>query len=278
MGKRKQIMTGNHSVDAFTKDGEYRLTKDVSRVLFLPDIHVPVHCKQSLSAVLKYAETVEWDLVVQLGDFYDFDLLSKWSKENLMKLEGGRVLNEYVEARKVLDDIQAAVRAKNPTADIVMLEGNHCWRARNAANRQPAFSGLIEVENNMQFDERNVLYWQYWTHKKPIKIGKLHAIHGMYIGPNHAKKTADSFGRSVVYGHTHDSSLCTKVAYGSEPIQCFSIGTLSQLELDYMGSSPSNWINAFGQAFVEKNGNFNFYTTNIIDGKFIGIDGQVYSG
>lgn len=278
VGSKKNNMTGNHSVNAFDSEGKYKLRKDVSRVLFLPDIHVPVHDEQCINAVLRYAETVEWDLCVMLGDYQDFDFISRFSQDSLRKLEGKRFVKEYEAGNKLLDRIQSSVRKKNPQADIAILEGNHDFRVSAVLDRNPGYEGLIEMERNLHFEERNILWWKYWTHKVPLQIGKLLAIHGEYIGIHHAKKHCDDFGRSVVYGHTHTSQLHTKQTFGKEPIQCFSIGTLSQKELDYMGAKPSAWINAFGQAFIQADGNFNFYTTNILNGSFIGIDGKVYKG
>lgn len=254
----------------------HQLSNKTERWLIIPDTQIPYHDKESLKAVLKYAKTVKWDGCIQLGDFMDWDWISKWSKENQRKVEGSRFLSEYVAANEVLDDIQDAVRAKNKKAKIVILEGNHDWRIENVIDKTPALEGLIEMERGLRLEERDVTYWKYWTHRKPYIIGDAYFIHGEYIGNNHAGKTATNYHRNVFYGHVHDRASATKTTAYGESVFCESFGTLSRFDLEYMGYKPSNWMQCFGEFFFRPNGNFNHYVTNVIDHCFTAIDGNFY--
>lgn len=276
MGRRKQIMTGNHSVDAFV-DGVYKLGKEQERWLVLPDLQVPYHDEKSLKAVLEYASTQRWDGCIQLGDFMDWDFISRWSVDNLRKLEGQRFVEEYMKGNAVLDQIQEAVRAQNPEAHIVIIEGNHDNRIDQVASKMTTLIGLIEMEKNLRLDERNVMYWRYWTHKKMLSIGDAHFVHGDYTGTHHAKKMAEVYNRNIFYGHMHDVQAATRLSLESNPIQAWSLGTLSRYDLEYMGGRPSNWAQCFAEFYFRPDGEFNHYLTNITKSGFTTIGGKFFS-
>jgi len=254
-----------------------KLSKKTERWLILPDLQIPYHDELALSVVLDYARTIRWDGCIQLGDFMDWDWISKWSKENQRKIEGTRFISEYAAANTVLDEIQDAVRAKNKNCPITILEGNHDWRIENVIDKTPALEGLIEMERGLRLEERNITYWKYWSHRRPYIVGNAWFIHGEYIGSNHAKKTADSFHRNVFYGHTHDRMSATKTTAFGDSVQCESLGTLSRFDLEYMGHRPSNWMQCFAEFYFRPDGNFNHYVTNIVNHTFTAIDGHAYS-
>jgi hypothetical protein len=263
---------------AFNADGRYKLGKSTERWLVLPDLQVPYHDSKSLDAVLEYASSVHWNGVIQLGDFLDFDFCSRWTAENARKTEGSRFLQEYVNGNSVLDKIQEAARKKNKSAHLVILEGNHDWRVENVVNKTPALEGLIEFERNMRIAERKALFWRYWVHRKPLVIGNAFFIHGDYIGTHHAKKTADSYHRNVFYGHTHTLQAYTKTTLSDDSVQCWSLGTLSKFDLEYMGRRPSSWMQCFAEFFIRPDGNFNHFVTNVINHGFTAINGKQYQG
>lgn len=261
------------------ENGRYSLREDrPERWLILPDTQVPFHDHRTLDVVLRYASENYYDGCIQLGDFMDWDFCSRWSADNARKAEGQRFLSEYITGNAVLDQIQDAARNKNPDCHLIVLEGNHDWRIQNVIDKTPALSGLIDVESNLRFKERNALFWRYWVHRKPIIIGKAHFIHGDYIGVHHAKKTADSYHRNVFYGHTHTLQAYTKTTLAEDSVQCWSLGTLSIFDLEYMGKRPSSWMQCFAEFFIQPDGSFNHYVTNVIDHSFTAIDGQFYQG
>src|SRR5689334_13508759 len=105
--------------------------------LVIPDLQWPYIDKRAVNAVLKYARDHKWDGVIQLGDFMDWDFISRWTKDNARRIEGQRFLREYAGANKFLDEFVTAVRAKNPKASIVILEGNHDNRIEQVIDKTP---------------------------------------------------------------------------------------------------------------------------------------------
>ena len=55
-----------------------------------------------------------------------------------------------------------------------------------------------------------------------------------------------------------------------------SLGTLCELNQDYMQGKPTNWQHAFGTFFFFPDGNFTYYVTLIFNGRCVGPDGKVY--
>lgn len=246
------------------------------RWLVLPDLQLPYVDRKTIKNVLRYASEHKWDGVLQLGDFMDWDFISRWTADNARKTEGQRFTKEYQMANAFLDELQAAVRKKNKKAKIVIIQGNHDYRVEVVMDKTPSFTGLLEMETNLHFKERRVEYHKYWEHRQPYKIGKAWFIHGEYIGNNHAKKTAENFHRNVFYGHTHDRQGYTKTTVGDDSVYCEALGTLSIRDLDYMGKKPSNWMQCFAVFYFQPDGSFNHYVTNIVNHSFTSIEGKHY--
>lgn len=243
--------------------------------LVIPDIQFPYQDKKTMEAVLAYAKDNHWDGCLQLGDFMDWDFISRWTVDNARRIEGQRFLKEYEGANKFLDTLQAAVRHKNPKAEIVILQGNHDYRVEVVMDKTPMYEGMLEMETNLHFKERKITYWKYWEHRKPYRIGKALFIHGAYTNDAHSKKTALNFNKNVFYGHTHDRQLYTKTTMG-QSIQAESLGTVSKYDLAYMGKKPSNWMQCVATFHFRENGEFNHYVSNIINHKFVAPDGKEY--
>lgn len=244
--------------------------------LIIPDVQFPYHDKKTISSILKYAADNHWDGLLQLGDFMDWDFISRWTADNARRIEGQRFIKEYEGANKFLDELQAAVRHKNPEARIVILQGNHDYRVEVVMDKTPMYEGMLEMESNLHLKERNITYWKYWEHRRPYRIGKALFIHGQYTNDAHAKKTALNFNKNVFYGHVHDRQLYTKTTMG-QSIQAESLGTVSKYDLDYMGKKPSNWMQCIATFYFKPNGEFNHYVTNIINHSFIDPTGKEYT-
>ena len=94
----------------------------------------------------------------------------------------------------------------------------------------------------------------------------------------HAAKTAETFSKSVAYGHTHDIQQYTKVTVddiGYHTAQ--SIGCLCTRAPEFMRGNMNRWVNAFGIILLREDGMYNLYVPVIIDGRF-SFDGKVFDG
>ena len=84
------------------------------KIIVLPDMQVPFQDSITLSAVEAYMADERWDEYINLGDFVDFDMISKFS-EGLPGLVQGKTIAKAIgEANIILDRHVAAARKKNP--------------------------------------------------------------------------------------------------------------------------------------------------------------------
>lgn len=247
--------------------------------IVLPDFQWPYIDIRTVNAVFKYIKENRWDGMIQLGDFMDWDFISRWTAENARRIEGQRFIKEYEGANKFLDKLVEVVRHQNKSAQMVIIEGNHDWRVEAVMDKTPMYEGMLEMETNLRFKERGIYYHRYWTHRKPYQIGNALFVHGEAIGDNHAKKMAQDFGQPVFYGHTHDHQLYSKVMRGRDKtITAESLGCLCIYELPYMGHKPSRWQQGFAVFHFFPDGFFNHFFVDIFKHRFTSPDGKIYQG
>src|SRR6185295_17999709 len=139
--------------------------------IVIPDLQWPYIDTKSVNAVFKYIKDNSWDGMLQLGDFMDWDFISKWTADNARRTEGQRFLKEYEGANNFLDKLVEVVRFKNHKAGMVILEGNHDWRVEHVIDKTPMYEGMIEMEKNLHFKERGIYYHRYWSTREPYRIG-----------------------------------------------------------------------------------------------------------
>lgn len=249
------------------------------KAIIVPDIHVPYHDIRTLRAVEEFMADYEWQEYVNLGDLLDFDMISKFNAEMLRRLESRRILSDYAIANGILDRHQEIVRANNPDAKFILLEGNHEYRMEILIDKAPQFEGMLEVTKSLKLDERGFKWVKSWSKGDLYKIGKLYFHHGLYVNRYHAAKMVDQFGVNIVYGHTHDTQTHAKSIRGKHKfIEAMSMGFLGdESKMDYMRNRPNNWCQAIGVAEFRPDGTFNLQQIKIINNQFT-YNGKTYKG
>jgi hypothetical protein len=171
------------------------------------------------------------------------------------------------------------VRQRNPSARMVLLQGNHDYRAVDYANRHPGLKKHLDVVTNLRLKERRIEWVPSWERGKLFRLGNAHFLHGLYTSKYHAAKMVDTFGVCVYYGHTHDVSLYPKVTRGNDKtLEAGSLGCLCRYDQKYLKGAPTNWQQAVSTLFLQEGGNYNLYVSRIFAHKFIGPDGKEYAG
>ena len=248
----------------------------VERWIILSDLQVPYEDVESLAAVERYMGAHRWDGYLQIGDFLDFDSISSFNMGLPRKTRGKFISNDIDRANKILDRHQKIIRAKNPDAKFVLLEGNHENRVERFLDANPVFEGLLDVPKLLRLHERGFKWVRSWTDGHFYKIGKATFIHGGSTGKYHAMKMVDDWGTSIFYGHTHDIMAMPKTRKGLDDlIVGQSIGCLC-LEQEYMRGAPTRWQQGFMVLYVLPNGNFTYYIPRLFAHKFVGPDGELY--
>jgi len=247
----------------------------IKRGIILPDLQAPYHDKRSLAAVESYMDAHGWDIYLNLGDFLDFNEISTHVigkpgavKENVAKTFriGRECLARH---REIL----------GPDCRMVVLQGNHDYRAVSYALRHPPMKEQLDVPTNLHFEELNIEWVKSWEKGKLFKLGHANFIHGDLIRKHHAAGMVEKYGVPIYYGHTHDVMFFPKTNKGdNKTLEAGSLGCLCNYAQQYLKGRPTNWQQAVSTIFVQPNGNYNLYVSRIFNHKFVAPDGVEYKG
>lgn len=249
------------------------------RAIVIPDLQCPFHDERSLKAVKKYISDNEWDWMIILGDFLDYYCISGFNEGNPGTLEGKTIRQELLIGERVLDGLVKDCRKRNKHCKVIYLEGNHETRAYKFTARFPHLKGLIEPENVLDFEGKNIEYVMSWSHSAVYTIGKATFTHGRYTNTHHAKKMVEAYEDNVFYGHVHDCNSYNKTSMGTGKTKVGqSLGCLCEYpkEVDYTKGAPKNWQEAITTFYFLPSGHFNYYISRIFDNQFVSPDGKLY--
>lgn len=205
-----------------------------------------------MSKIIKVAQDIQPDAIIQIGDAIDFPEMSKWSKGRKMEYAGK--LQEDIDGFKAL---LTQIREAAPSADLVWLEGNHDLRLQQYVRTYAApLSTLraLEIKNLFGLDELGVKYL-----KGPLHIGtNTYAVHGHESGGYAASTAAwelkfiKRYGsdKNVVFGHTHQPFLSTRAIgfHGNvKPRFVMNVGSvMDPTNAHYVEDGSVSWTMSFG--------------------------------
>jgi hypothetical protein len=239
------------------------------RIIVTPDKHFPIHDQSAINVVCKAIEMVKPDVYIDLGDTGEWGHFSNhyWKGRNAKPMEDLIPLldKDVSDVNKGMDQIDKSL----DIADVNerhFIQGNHEVWLDNFVIRYPYLSHY-RTEEALKIKERGYEYHPY-NRKKLLKKGKLRFTHGKYVGKYHAWKNLDIYGKSIMYGHTHDLQRHTKTFDGGPTISAWGLGCLKDIEKDedWLGGKLINWNHAFAIVDVFKNGNFNVQIVEIVKG------------
>lgn len=225
-----------------------------------------------------------WDGVISLGDFLDLDMISRWVEGAPRKIENKRVKHAVDMGRMVLEKRVNVLRwgpNGNPKCRYILIEGNHDNRVEQVVDKFPVWEGIIELKTMLGIPELGIEWVPFWSDPRQVfRKGKATFIHGLYTNQYHAAKHVRQYGTNIIYGHSHTVQEHSLV-FGANTfaITGKSLGHLSDpKQMAYIRGKPQDWVQAFATFLFWPNGNFNEYTTKIINHAFYGPDEQWYDG
>lgn len=258
-----------------------RSRSKLARWIVLPDMQVPYEDKDTLRAVEAYMGDHRWDGYLNIGDFLDFEEISSFNvgKPGAINLSEVNASASFTAGNKILDRHVEIVRRRNRDATMVLLEGNHEFRAEAYRQRYPELGDLLDVPAGLRLRDRRIEWVKSWSEGKVFSVGHARFVHGRYINKYHAAKMVAAYGTNIYYGHTHDVQEYAHVTLGQDTtLEGGSLGCLCRHDLRYMRGGPSNWQQAFGVFYVFPDGYFNKYVVRIFKHRFISPEGKVYDG
>ncbi len=250
----------------------------IKRWIILPDLQCPHEDKRSVAAAESYMAAHHWDGYLNLGDFLDFNELSTYVEGKPGAVQED-VASTFEAGNAILTRHANILRSVNPKCRMVLLQGNHDYRAVAYAEKYPALKKHLDVPRNLHLKESGIEWIESWAKGKLFKLGNAYFLHGRYINKYHAAKMVEYFGVSVYYGHSHDVMLFPKVTWGNnKTLEGGSLGCLCRYDQRYLKGAPTNWQQAVGTLFLRPSGNYNLYISRIFHHRFVGPDGVEYSG
>jgi hypothetical protein len=215
------------------------------------------------------------DGFIQMGDLMNLECVSPYNKDlkrgaivdandNLLC---GQLEEDYRVTNVFLDEVDKVT--KNAKEKII-LEGNHdrwMWWYRNFQINGPMQnSPWLSLPKALHLKDRGYKWIPYGNKNSSYRIGKVDVFHGDYINTYHAAKTIAARGRSCIYAHVHEcQSFSMNNMNGMS--RAWAIGCLRSLDAPFMKGRANSWSHAIGVLEVRKNGNFNMYTVDIINGE-----------
>ena len=234
------------------------------------DLHHPKHDKKLWNNILRFTEDFAPDAFVFGGDNQDLEVVSHWVGQKRRVVEGKRLKKDYSDFNtQILAPLDAVLAAD---AERIFHLGNHEDWVEQYIDCHPEVEGFFEIRNNLNLDN-----WQVYDYGEVSSIGKLHFTHGTYINIHNAYKTAQVYGRNIVYGHGHTYQAHTITAPLDTHSHCATqIPCACGLNPSYRLNQPNAWVNGFGVFYVLPNGNFSLIPVIATDGCFISPDGVLY--
>lgn len=231
------------------------------------DVHFPAQDPGTWGAFTRYARDTQPDVIVLGGDFVDLESMSS---------HGGNptpptFIAEIAPAREALQELRRIC----PNARIVYLEGNHETRlTRWLANNAKSLHGAIDLPSMLGLAELGI---EWKPEGVPLKLGKLHFVHGFWTTDAHAKKHLMEYGSSVTYGHTHRPQSYTRGLVDGSVHGAFGMPCACKLDAPYLKNKPSGWLNGWGVYYVLPDGCFNAYSVFMNKGVAVAPNGVIYA-
>jgi predicted phosphodiesterase len=187
----------------------------VKRLVIVADTQSPFEDPQCVALAAAFIKDYKPDTVVMNGDMVDLCTASKFVRSK----SGPQTVKEEIEW--AIGAVIEPIRNAAPKADYYWVEGNHEFRLnRYIRVMAPVLEGLIEAVPLFQCERLKIKYVGSKAGNGILKLTPhLTIMHGTAHGVNPAKKQYDSWGGSLVMGHTHkESTYRRKAGCGSDHV------------------------------------------------------------
>jgi len=228
-----------------------------------------------LSAIGNYIASKKPDVIVNIGDFYDFPSLSSYDKGKL-SFEGRRLKEDIEVGNTGMDLLLAPIKKeqerlrvnkkKRYNPRMVFVMGNHEARLARVAKDAPEMSGFVG------YHLLNLQDWETHDFLKPVEINGIWFTHylqnaftGKPLGGN-ALNQLKTVGQSFVCGHkqTLDIAIRPVISGGLQiGIIC---GACYLHKEDYLGYTANNHFRGITMLHNVKDG---FGNPSFVDTQYL---------
>jgi hypothetical protein len=238
--------------------------------------HCPWHNKQMFQALYRYLkkEKIELQGLILGGDIMDLNSLSSHDKGKIA-IQGVTLDWEYKETNKFLDELDLLKFTKTATKDYVW--GNHESRYQRVmqANDESKYGAALQSpEDGLNLKKRGYNVYTDWKNDV-ISLGpNLDIGHGEFLSTHSAKKTIDTYRKSMMYWHTHRFQIYIEGMVGG-----FNMGFGGDINAPIFGfatrAMKNSWVNSLTLVHLDEEGFYYIQPMMFINDKFI-INGRKY--
>lgn len=240
--------------------------------------HAPFHNKAMYESTFNFlSKEVKLEGVILNGDILDMHSISRHNK-GIINPAGITLDWEYKEASKFIDEIDQMLALNNPEyTSKHYIYGNHeMWHSialKEVNNAKYGEALKSPLEALKLIDRGYLVQTDYKT--AHINFGKhLEINHGEFVNVHSAKKTIDTYRKSVLYNHTHRFQIYTEGKVGG-----FNIGwggDDSAPVFNYATRAMKNsWVNASAIVTLDDDGAFHVQPLLFINDRLI-VNGKKY--
>lgn len=210
----------------------------MKKVLCVPDMHLPWVDAKKLAQIYTAIEREKPDVVIQLGDLYDFYSHSKFPRNtDLMTSK-----EEICEARQGAEAFWKNVRKSSKRIRCIQILGNHDARpSKRVSERYPEIAHLVGIDDLFRFASVESIL----DTRAEFKIDGVIYTHGHFT--QHGRHAA-YYGQSVVHGHSHRPAVIYQRLHGRLiwELDCGHLADENCEPLQYSATKTTKWATGYG--------------------------------
>lgn len=242
--------------------------------------HAPFHNKAMYNSTFNYlVNETELSGIILNGDILDMHSISRHNK-GLITIPNLTLDKEYKQSNKFfdeLDEMLAMATKSGVTPSKHYLFGNHekwYYTALKDVNIHKYGEALKSPVEALKLDDRGYLY-QTDYNKAHINFGNhLEINHGEFTNVHAAKKTIDTYRKSIIFNHTHRFQIYMEGLVGGYNIGWG--GDINAPVFNYATRAMKNsWVNASALLTLDNTGGFHVQPLLFINNKLI-VNGKEY--
>ena len=217
----------------------------MSKIMVVPDCQVkPGVALDHLFAAGQYAAAKKPDVIVNIGDFADFESLSSFDVGK-RQFEGRRYKNDIEVAHEAMDLFMAPIRAEQNRLRtnkdkiwkprLVMTLGNHEQRILRAVDDNAKFEGMLSIED-LGYEEYG---WEVYPFLQPVIIDGIAFCHyfpsGQLGRPTvSARAILNKMHMSCIAGHLQGRDIAYSKRADGKEITAIIAGSFYQHDEEYL--------------------------------------------
>lgn len=249
------------------------------KIVIASDFHFQFQSDPSISILEQVCRDIKPDKLILAGDLLDCHEVSKFDKVP----SNHNLLEEIMICKEFLQDMRLIL----PKAEIIFLEGNHCFRLKkylienikdpsiyNLVKNKLSLEELLDLKRFdiklIENDPEKTNFDDVYVEENGVLIGHFNKV--STGAGNTAKFLANRNFHSIIQAHVHRLSVSNKTIIGGKIIDIVECGCMCSLKPIYC--SNVDWQNGF--IVMETLGEDNFISAvKVINGRAI-FNGKLY--